>query len=114
MGLLAFKGPGTPGAAKNTVTTTTATLVGYSADGHASPNDGSRWNFTTELFLDVTADDAPTAAAGKAGGPGTDVDFFGRLRAGSGAEEAGPFQNVSGATTRYQLWPPGGGAVTHV
>jgi hypothetical protein len=111
----AVDGPSTPGATKNTVTTTTATLVGYSADGHASPNDGSRWNFTTELFLDVTADDAPTAAAGKAGGPGTDVDFFGRPRAGSGAEEAGPFQNVSGATTRYQLWPPGGGgAVTHV
>ena len=74
-------------------------------------NAGSRWDFTTELFLDVAADAAPTTAAGKAGGPGTDVDFFGRPRA-AGTVEAGPFPNISGATTRYRLWPPGGGALT--
>jgi len=103
----AVDGPGTPAATKNILTTTTATLVGYSASGHASPTAGSRWNFSTELFLEVTADAAPTTAAGKVGGPGTDVDFFGRPRAAiGGVAEAGPFQNVSGATTRYQLWPP--------
>ena len=107
----AVDGPSTPGATKNVLTTTTATLVGDGGSGNVSPNAGSRWNFSTKLFLDVTADAAPTAAAGDAGGPGADVDFFGRPRA-AGAAEAGPFANVSGATTRYQLWPPGGGAVT--
>ena len=103
--------PSTPGASKNVLTTTTAKLVGDDDSGAVEVNIGSRWNFTTELFVELAADAAPTSATGRAGGPGTDVDFFGRPRAAAGALEAGPFQNVSGKTMRYQLWPPGGEAV---
>ena len=108
----ATDGPSTPGATKNVLTTTTAKLVGDGDTGKIVSDAGSRWNFTTELFLEIAADAAPTTAAGEAGGLGTDVDFFGRPRAaGAAGSEAGPFQNVSGATTRYRLWPPGGGPV---
>ena len=108
----ATDGPSTPGATKNALTTTTAKLVGDGDTGKIGSDAGSRWNFTTELFLEIAADAAPTTAAGEAGGPGTDVDFFGRPRAaGAAGSEAGPFQNVSGAKARYRLWPPGGGAV---
>lgn len=62
------------GVFANVLTKTTATLVGGDAVDKVGTNVGSRFNFTTELFLDVTADDGPTHAAGRTGGPGTDVD----------------------------------------
>ena len=52
-----------PGVTKNVLTTTTAKLVGDSDSGIVGSNVGSRWNFTTELFVEIAADSAPTAAA---------------------------------------------------
>ena len=81
------------------------------ASGKIGTNVGSGFDFTTELFLLLAADDGPLHAAGTPGAAGTDVDFFGKPR-GAALPEAGPFQHVSGKTTRFQLWPPGhGGAV---
>ena len=93
------------GVSGNSVTATTATLVGDDLNGSTSVDAGSRWNFSSELHLVLASDQGPTAAAGQAGGPGTDVDFFGEARA-AGPVQAGPFANVAGRTVKLQLWPP--------
>ena len=79
------------------------TAMALSLSGDLDHRD---WDFETELRLTVRADHGPARAATSQGGPGTDIDFFGRKRLAGASIQAGPFEHLAGATTEFKLWPP--------
>ena len=99
------------GVSANVITKTTMALSGDNGGGGKvhGVDVGQRWNFSSELFLTLAVgDNAPLLTASPAGSAGTDVNFFGTARPTQGKIEAGPFDNVSSATSRFRIWPPGG------
>ena len=97
--------PAPPG---NVASNMTATFLGAINN---STHTFTPWNLTSKLVLRLKADGGPLAAGGAhVYSPGAGVDFFGNVRhaapkAGRVAE-AGPFENVAGKETEFQLWPP--------